>query len=184
MKNPAEDQVAAREAERWLRDASRATDDSSLRVERALKRAGMSSGARASTGIELREHRDAERLLRKIQRESAARARAQADELARMAAELAGLQVTVAELQAQITHITARLPPGAPGPHSSPVDARAEDALLESLENPHAESLAFAELGLADWAAALPAEPEGWFDPHAGQAVRWDTQRGWTLEGK
>lgn len=63
-------------------------------------------------------------------------------------------------------------------PRTDPIDP-----LLESLRNPHPDARAWAERGLADWAASLPGEPPGWFDPGAGVPVRWVEGRGW-IEGE
>jgi hypothetical protein len=56
------------------------------------------------------------------------------------------------------------------------------DGLLHSLKNPHPEAAELADIGLAAWAASLPAEDEGLVDVTAGKPVRWIEERGW-VEG-
>jgi hypothetical protein len=59
---------------------------------------------------------------------------------------------------------------------------RRHERLLESLGNPHPESLELAETGLDAWAASLPEGDEDLVDPTAGTAVRWVEGRGWVEE--
>jgi hypothetical protein len=59
---------------------------------------------------------------------------------------------------------------------------RRREELLRSLKNPHPEAAEMAEIGLADWAAALPPEAEGLVDVDAGIPVRWVEGQGW-VEG-
>ena len=56
---------------------------------------------------------------------------------------------------------------------------RRREELLLSLEHPHSQSLADAQLGLSDWDATLPpAEPE-LLDSAAGVPIRWSAEQGW-----
>ena len=56
---------------------------------------------------------------------------------------------------------------------------RRREELLLSLEHPHSQSLADAQLGLNDWDATLPpAEPE-LLDSAAGVTIRWSDEQGW-----
>ena len=55
---------------------------------------------------------------------------------------------------------------------------RRHDALLSSLNRPHAETREFVDRGLADWTSDLP-DDEGLLDPAAGTPVRWTEGRGW-----
>ncbi len=49
-----------------------------------------------------------------------------------------------------------------------------------STRNPHPESVATAEVGLAEWARRLPTEDAGdILDPHGGTPVSWRAGRGW-----
>lgn len=51
---------------------------------------------------------------------------------------------------------------------------RRRQQLLLSLENPHPESLEWAELGLREWGCSLPSEDvTELLDPGAGHEVRW-----------
>jgi hypothetical protein len=56
---------------------------------------------------------------------------------------------------------------------------RRRGELLRSLRNPHPETAELAELGLAKWAANLPANDEGLVDMRAGTPVRWVEGQGW-----
>ena len=56
---------------------------------------------------------------------------------------------------------------------------RRRQALLLSLEHPHQEIGEVAELGLGDWAASLPDDPESLVDVTAGTSVRWVEGHGW-----
>jgi len=53
------------------------------------------------------------------------------------------------------------------------------EELRLSLRHPHAESAQVAELGMADWGAALP-DDSGLLDPRGGRAVRWHAEEGWS----
>jgi hypothetical protein len=53
--------------------------------------------------------------------------------------------------------------------------------LLRSLNSPHTEAADLAEIGLADWAASLPADDVALVDASAGTPVRWVEGRGWTM---
>lgn len=57
---------------------------------------------------------------------------------------------------------------------------RRREALLRSLQSPHPEAAELAEMGLADWAASLPADDGELVDPSAGTPVRWVEGHGWT----
>ena len=59
---------------------------------------------------------------------------------------------------------------------------RRRNGLLLSLKSPHPEAVDLAEMGMADWAANLPAEEEGLVDVSAGTPVRWIEGRGWVEE--
>jgi len=50
---------------------------------------------------------------------------------------------------------------------------RRRNALLRSLENPHAETGELAAVGLSDWAARLPSGDDDLVDISSGKAVRW-----------
>lgn len=53
--------------------------------------------------------------------------------------------------------------------------------LRRSLANPHPESHELAEMGLQDWADALPDENiSTLIDLQGGQTVHWEPGRGWT----
>ncbi len=58
---------------------------------------------------------------------------------------------------------------------------RRRDALLRSVNTPHAETTGLVSENLADWTPDLPAD-EGLVDPTAGTPVRWVEGRGWTNE--
>jgi post-segregation antitoxin (ccd killing protein) len=55
---------------------------------------------------------------------------------------------------------------------------RRREALLSSVENPHAETAGLADTGLGDWTADLP-DDEGLVDVTGGTAVRWVEGKGW-----
>jgi len=60
---------------------------------------------------------------------------------------------------------------------------RRREELKRSLENPHPETEAFAELGFDDWARSLPQENlSELLDPNAGRRVRWIPGEGWIDE--
>ena len=56
---------------------------------------------------------------------------------------------------------------------------RRREALLRSLQNPHAEAVALADTGLAGWAEGLPSGDEGLVDLNSGTPARWIPGRGW-----
>lgn len=58
---------------------------------------------------------------------------------------------------------------------------RRRDALLQSVSNPHPETVELVDVGLADWTSDLPAD-EGLVDPAGGTAVRWVEGQGWIEE--
>lgn len=58
---------------------------------------------------------------------------------------------------------------------------RRQEALLQSVSNPHPESSELADAGLADWTADLP-DDEGLVDADGGTSVRWVEGRGWVTE--
>jgi len=53
------------------------------------------------------------------------------------------------------------------------------EELRLSLRNPHEESEQVAELGVADWGAALPDDSD-LLTPGSGRAVRWRAEKGWS----
>lgn len=55
---------------------------------------------------------------------------------------------------------------------------RRREALLRSVQNPHAETAEFVDSGLSDWAAGLP-DDEGLVNAGGGTAVRWVEGQGW-----
>ncbi|HUP01500.1 MAG TPA: hypothetical protein VM737_08275 [Gemmatimonadota bacterium] len=59
------------------------------------------------------------------------------------------------------------------------LERRRREALRISLENPHPESLEFADLGLAEWIADVPAADRDLLDPREGRKVRWRPDEGW-----
>ena len=61
---------------------------------------------------------------------------------------------------------------------------RRREELLQSLGNPHPDAAELADVGLADWAANLPAEDEGLVDQAAGKKVRWVEGQGWVEEAE
>jgi Arc/MetJ-type ribon-helix-helix transcriptional regulator len=69
------------------------------------------------------------------------------------------------------------------------VELRRRTELKRSLDNPHPDSLATAELGFDSWVRELPAEDTnslvdgaGLVDGAAGTEIRWVSGKGW-LEG-
>ena len=58
---------------------------------------------------------------------------------------------------------------------------RRREALLSSVENPHAETTELADTGLGDWTADLP-DDEALVDVTGGTAVRWVEGKGWTKD--
>jgi metal-responsive CopG/Arc/MetJ family transcriptional regulator len=60
------------------------------------------------------------------------------------------------------------------------IHRRCHEELLRSLEAPHAESLEFAKLGIAEWSENLmSAEDDNLVAIAEGTAVRWDEETGW-----
>lgn len=59
---------------------------------------------------------------------------------------------------------------------------RRREGLLHSLSNPHSESGALADAGLAEWGNSLPSGDDDLLDPKHGKAVRWIEGQGWTQE--
>lgn len=60
---------------------------------------------------------------------------------------------------------------------------RRREELRQSLANPHAESEALADAGLAEWARGLPEESASdMLDLGGGRAVRWIPGQGWSEE--
>lgn len=55
---------------------------------------------------------------------------------------------------------------------------RRHDALLRSVQNPHADTTALLDTALGDWTAALP-DDEGLVDMAGGTSVRWIEGDGW-----
>lgn len=60
------------------------------------------------------------------------------------------------------------------------IERRKRAALRASLRKPHSESEELAELGLEDWASALPEEGDDLVDPGAGTPVEWRPGEGWS----
>lgn len=58
---------------------------------------------------------------------------------------------------------------------------RRQDALLQSLQNPHPETVDLVDIGLSDWVSDLPGD-ETLVDASAGTPVRWIEGQGWTKE--
>ena len=64
------------------------------------------------------------------------------------------------------------------------LDRRRREELRRSLDNPHPESLEFADEGLETWMRSLPEDDaEALVDSSAGKAVRWVPGEGW-VEGR
>jgi hypothetical protein len=61
------------------------------------------------------------------------------------------------------------------------VARRRRATLLESVRNPHPETMQFVDAGLAAWTPELPDE-EALLDPSGGTAVRWVEGQGWIAE--
>jgi len=61
------------------------------------------------------------------------------------------------------------------------LDYRRQQALAESLAEPHADLRELESLGFVDWAGE--GVEEDLVDPHAGTPVRWEEGRGW-VEGE
>lgn len=60
------------------------------------------------------------------------------------------------------------------------IERRRRTALRDSLRSPHSESGKLAELGLEEWASALPEEGAELLDPDAGTTVEWRPGEGWS----
>ncbi len=58
---------------------------------------------------------------------------------------------------------------------------RRREALLSSVDHPHAETVELADGGLGDWTHELP-DDEGLLDLTGGTAVRWVEGHGWVRE--
>ena len=56
---------------------------------------------------------------------------------------------------------------------------RRRNALLQSVQNPHAETTDLVDAGLSDWVSDLPGD-EALVDVNAGTPVRWVEGQGWT----
>jgi Arc/MetJ-type ribon-helix-helix transcriptional regulator len=64
------------------------------------------------------------------------------------------------------------------------LDRRRRAELRRSLQNPHPESVAYAEQGLEEWTRSLPEEDtEALVDHNSGKPVRWVAGEGW-VEGR
>lgn len=64
------------------------------------------------------------------------------------------------------------------------LDRRRREGLDFSLRAPHREAAPLADVGIADWAANLPAGDEKLVDPKAGTPVRWIEGKGWVEESR
>lgn len=62
------------------------------------------------------------------------------------------------------------------------LDRRRSEDLRRSLENPHEESEAVADLGMDDWGAGIAESKDAGdlLDPQGGREVRWRAGLGWT----
>jgi len=61
------------------------------------------------------------------------------------------------------------------------LERRRREELRLSLQNPHEESDAVADLGMDDWGAGLPQEAtDELLDPEGGREVRWRSGTGWS----
>jgi len=60
---------------------------------------------------------------------------------------------------------------------------RRHQALLQSVANPHPETVELADIGIADWVTDLPEEHD-LVDLSTGTAVRWVEGRGWIEESR
>ncbi|MDP9190592.1 MAG: hypothetical protein M3P06_02670 [Acidobacteriota bacterium] len=58
---------------------------------------------------------------------------------------------------------------------------RRREALLDSVENPHPETVDLADSGLGDWTADRP-DDAGLVNLAGGTAVRWVEGQGWLKE--
>ena len=62
------------------------------------------------------------------------------------------------------------------------LERRRRAALLRSVRQPHAETVALVDTGLADWTSELP-DDEGLVDLSTGTPVKWVEGKGWITEG-
>lgn len=62
------------------------------------------------------------------------------------------------------------------------LDRLRREALRSSLERPHPETAALAELGMAEWSETVAEGDDALVDPAAGKRVRWSPERGWKEE--
>jgi hypothetical protein len=60
---------------------------------------------------------------------------------------------------------------------------RRREALLQSVANPHPDTVDLADVGVGDWVGDLPEESD-LVDLSAGTAVRWVEGRGWVEEDR
>jgi len=58
---------------------------------------------------------------------------------------------------------------------------RRRDALLQSVQNPHPETIELVDVNLNDWVSDLPSD-ETVVDASAGTPVRWVEGQGWIKE--
>lgn len=58
---------------------------------------------------------------------------------------------------------------------------RRRDALLQSVQNPHAETSGLVDISLSDWVTDLPGD-ETLVDANGGTPVRWVEGQGWIKE--
>jgi hypothetical protein len=58
---------------------------------------------------------------------------------------------------------------------------RRQDALLQSVRNPHPESAELVDMGLSEWISDLPSD-ETLVDASGGTPVRWIEGQGWTKD--
>jgi Arc/MetJ-type ribon-helix-helix transcriptional regulator len=58
---------------------------------------------------------------------------------------------------------------------------RRREGLLQSVRQPHAETIEFVDAGLAEWTSGL-ADDQALIDPARGIAVRWIEGQGWVKE--
>lgn len=58
------------------------------------------------------------------------------------------------------------------------LDRRRHEALLQSVANPHPETVELADVGTTDWVSELPDESD-LVDLTRGTAVRWVEGQGW-----
>jgi hypothetical protein len=56
---------------------------------------------------------------------------------------------------------------------------RRREALRDSLENPHPETVELAEAGLSEWAATASDADADLLDPREGTGIRWSSEKGW-----